>query len=165
MRFIGIDPGYSILGWAVIDDACTLIDFGVITTEKDIPFDERLLHIHTALNTICETFKPDTAAIERIFFQKNTKTAIEVAKVIGVIILSLKLKAIHYEEYTPPQVKLAITGYGKATKEQMQIMMKRLFNISRLPDPDDAADALALALCHSCRYNSQLINRSSILNQ
>jgi len=162
MRFIGIDPGYNILGWAVIENASTLIDFGVITTSKDTPFDERLLQIHKSLINLFNTFHPDSAAIEKVFFQKNTKTAIEVAKVIGVIILTLKMKGILFEEYTPPQIKLAITGYGKATKAQMQIMMKRLFNISHLPKPDDAADALALALCHSCKYRLPLINKIKI---
>ena len=151
MRILGIDPGYGILGWSVIEDNLKLVNYGTIRTEKELPFDERLLIIHKELNTIISEFKPDNAAIEKIFFQKNTKTAIDVAKVIGVVALTLKLSEISYAEYTPNQIKLAITGYGKADKAQVQEMIKRLLNIKEVPKPDDAADALAIAICHSCK--------------
>ena len=150
MKIIGLDPGYDILGWSVIDDKLTLIDYGTIKTDKTLPFDERLFHLYTQLNTILATFNPDTAAIERLFFQKNTKTAIDIAKTIGMLLLTLKLAGIQAYEYTPTQVKLAITGYGRATKNQIQLMIQKLMHIKESPQPDDAADALAIAICHSC---------------
>lgn len=151
MRIMGIDPGYGILGWSIIEDSLTIIDFGIITTEKCLPLEDRIHAIHNELNAIIKRCNPDTAAIEKLFFQKNTKTALEVSKVIGAVILTLRLAGIEFNEYTPTQVKMSITGYGRASKEQMQTMMMRLLNLREIPKPDDAADALAIAVCHSCK--------------
>jgi crossover junction endodeoxyribonuclease RuvC len=151
MRIMGIDPGYAILGWSIIEDSLRIIEYGVITTDKALPLEDRILVIHNNLNSIIARYKPETAAIEKLFFQKNTKTALEVTKVIGAVLLTLKLSGIQLGEYTPTQVKMSITGYGRASKEQMQTMMMRLLNMKEIPTPDDAADALAIAVCHSCK--------------
>jgi crossover junction endodeoxyribonuclease RuvC len=153
VRILGIDPGYGILGWSVIEKNQTLIDYGVIKTDSHLTIDDRLLEIHTRLIEIISLHKPECAAIEKLFFVKNITTGIDVAKTIGAVILTLKLHHINYNEYTPSQVKQAVTGYGRAGKEQMKFMIKSIFKLSELPTPDDAADALAIALCHSLRQN------------
>jgi crossover junction endodeoxyribonuclease RuvC len=151
VRILGIDPGYGILGWSVIDKNQKLIDFGIIETASDKKIDERILEIHTRLTEIITLHKPQCAAIEKLFFVKNVTTGIDVAKTIGAVILTLRLHGIDYHEYTPTQVKQAVTGYGRAGKEQVKFMMKSIFKLKELPTPDDAADALAIALCHSFR--------------
>lgn len=154
MRILGIDPGYNILGWSIIDKNQKLVDYGIIDTSPDKCLAERLLEIHNKLNGIILFHKPDCASIEKIFFTKNVKTAVDVAKTIGTIILTLKLNNIEYSEYTPSQVKQAVTGYGRADKEQMKLMIQSIFRMRETPQPDDAADALAVALCHSLRQGS-----------
>jgi len=149
VRILGIDPGYGILGWSVVESDLTLVDYGTIETSSLLSFDERLLQIHNALRKIIDEYSPEFAAVEKLFFQNNTTTAMDVAKAIGAVILTLKISDIGYEEYTPSQVKQAITGYGRAPKEQMQQMIKRIFGIREVPRPDDAADALAAAICHA----------------
>ncbi len=149
MKILGIDPGFAIVGWSVIDDAMKLIDFGAIETSPKLPLDERLYLIHSSLNEIISMYKPDVAAIERLFFSRNTTTAMDVARASGVIILTLRMSGLAFREYTPSQVKLALTGSGRATKEQMQTMVMRIFGMRELPQPDDAADAVAIAACHS----------------
>jgi crossover junction endodeoxyribonuclease RuvC len=151
VKILGIDPGFGIMGWAVIETGERLIDFGVITTSANQTIDERILVIHRSLDGIIHTHCPEVAAIEKLFFTKNIKTGIDVAKTIGAIILTLKLNNIHYSEYTPSQVKQAITGYARADKKQMKDMVKKIFKLPAPPEPDDAADALAIALCHSFR--------------
>ena len=111
--------------------------------------DDRLFVIHTRLGEIISLHAPESAAIEKLFFVKNITTGIDVAKTIGAVILTLKLRNIAYNEYTPSQVKQAVTGYGRAGKEQMKFMIKSIFKLKELPTPDDAADAIAIALCHS----------------
>lgn len=149
MRILGIDPGYGRLGWSIIDTDLRLIDYGVIETVSDDCFDDRLLSIHQKLQTIIERHRPDAAAIEKLYFARNTTTALDVAKAIGVVVLTIRLAGLCYQEYTPSQVKCALTGYGRATKEQMQKMIMMLFKLAEVPRPDDAADALAVATCHS----------------
>ena len=151
MKILGIDPGYGILGWSIIDSNQKLIDYGVIETESGLPIEQRLLDIHKKLLRLISLHKPDCAAIERLFFTKNIKTGMDVAKTIGVVILTLSLRDIGCHEYTPSQVKQAITGYGRADKNQMKFMIKSIFKMKDAPTPDDAADALAIALCHSLR--------------
>jgi crossover junction endodeoxyribonuclease RuvC len=151
VRILGIDPGYGILGWSVIEKDQKLIDFGVIETASDKKLDERLLEIHYRLLDIISLHKPQCAAIEKLFFTRNVTTGLDVAKTIGAVILTLRLHGIGYHEYTPTQVKQAVTGYGRAGKEQVKFMMKSIFKLKELPTPDDAADALAIALCHSFR--------------
>lgn len=147
-KILGIDPGYDIVGWSVLSNNFKVENYGVIKTSPSEDFDERLLAIHRGLNNIIEEFKPDCAAVEKVFFQKNVKTAIPVAKAVGVILLTLKLKGIGYIEYSPTEIKHSVTGYGKATKEQIHFMMKRLLKLDIIEGPDDAADALAIAICH-----------------
>jgi crossover junction endodeoxyribonuclease RuvC len=156
VRILGIDPGYGILGWAVIDYNQKLIDYGIIETGSDKRIEERLLDIHNKLNSIIGQYGPDTAGVEKLFLTKNMTTGLDVAKTIGAIILTLKLNNISYSEYTPSQVKQAITGYGRAGKDQMMLMIKTIFNMKELPVRDDAADALAIALCHSLRQKHTL---------
>ncbi len=148
MKILGIDPGYDIIGWSVLSDNFKVENYGVIKTTPGDEFDERLLQIHRSLLNIIEEFNPDCAAIEKIFFQKNVKTAIPVAKAVGVIILTLKLKGISYTEYSPTEIKHSVTGYGKAAKDQIYFMMKKLLKLEKIEGPDDAADALAIAICH-----------------
>jgi len=148
LRILGIDPGYDIVGWSVLDDGFKVENYGVIKTSPQDEFEERLLQIHRGLNNIIDEFNPHCAAIEKIFFQNNTKTAIPVAKAIGVIILTLKLKGISYSEYSPTEIKCSVTGYGKADKDQVYFMMRKLLKLESIEGPDDAADALAIAICH-----------------
>ncbi len=149
MRILGIDPGYGILGWAVIESDRTVHQYGTIETEKEKPLGDRLLDIHRGINYIIETFQPETVALEKLFFSRNTTTALDVARAIGVVILTIQMAGLEYSEYTPTQIKQAVTGYGKADKGQIQGMVKTLFGLKNIPKPDDAADALAIAACHS----------------
>ncbi len=151
MIILGIDPGYAILGWSVIKNDLTLIQYGTIESDSSEPFENRLLKIHNELSEIIERYKPDCVSMEKLFFQKNTKTAIDVAKVLGAVILTVTMLDITYFEYTPSQVKMALTGFGRASKEQIQHMVKTIFKLENVPKPDDAADALAIAACHSFR--------------
>ncbi len=155
MKILGIDPGYGRLGWAVVDSRQKLIDYGVIETCSKLKIDERLLEIHTRVTGIITLHKPSCAAVEKFFYTKNLTSGIDVARTIGAIILTLKLNDLSYCEYTPSQVKQAVTGYGRAGKEQMKFMIKSIFSMSELPSPDDAADALALALCHSLSQSAR----------
>lgn len=148
MKILGIDPGYDIVGWSILNNNFKVENYGVIKTSPGDDFDERLLNIHNGINNILEEFNPDCAAVEKIFFQKNVKTAIPVAKAVGVILLTLKLKGISYTEYSPTEIKHSVTGYGKASKDQIYFMMKKLLKLDKIEGPDDAADALAIAICH-----------------
>lgn len=149
MRILGIDPGYKNLGWSIIEKNQKIVDYGVIDTSSDKRIDERLLDIHTKLDAIITLYKPDCAAIEKLFFTKNIKTGMDVAKTVGAILLTLRINNIGYFEYTPSQVKQVVTGYGRADKAQMKFMIKSIFQMSDELQSDDAADALAIALCHS----------------
>jgi crossover junction endodeoxyribonuclease RuvC len=155
VRILGIDPGYGILGWSAIDNNMKIHGYGVVTTPAGESLDKRLLSIHRSLHEIILEFRPDVVAVEKLFFNKNSKTVIDVAKAIGVIMLTIRLTDADLFEYTPTQVKHAITGYGRATKQQIQVMMKKIFNIRELPKPDDAADALAIALSHALKAKNR----------
>ncbi|WGS65974.1 crossover junction endodeoxyribonuclease RuvC [Marinitoga aeolica] len=151
MRILGIDPGYGRIGYGVIEKTGNnfkLIDFGVIETDKKADLNARLLEIFDKLNNLIKDYNPDEAAVESLFFFKNVKTAIQVGEARGVILLALQKASIPIFEYTPYQVKQAITGYGRAEKGQIQRMLKVVFNLKKTPTPDDAADALAIAFCH-----------------
>jgi crossover junction endodeoxyribonuclease RuvC len=159
MRIIGIDPGYAIVGYGVIDydrGQFKTPAYGVIRTQPDDSFDRRLEEICLDLSAILDEYKPQYMALEKIFFTTNQKTAIDVAQARGVIILTAKTRGINIIEYTPLQVKSAVTGYGKAVKKQIQEMTMRILGLDALPKPDDAADALAVAIClaHSYRRTS-----------
>ncbi len=152
MRILGIDPGFAIVGFGVIDydgNKSKLVQNGVITTpaHKDNPI--RLKIIYDETKKIIQQYKPDALAIEELFFNTNVKTAIMVGQARGVLILSAQNHQIPTFEYTPLQVKQAVVGYGRAEKKQVQEMVKLLLNLPCIPKPDDAADALAVAICHA----------------
>ncbi len=149
MRVLGIDPGYNIIGYGVIEtDGCKVVDYGVITTPKTMSISERLHTIFKACNELMETFKPEQVAFEELFFNTNSTTAIPVAEARGVLIVACKEYTDKLFEYTPLQIKQALTGNGRAEKKQVQFMVKNILGLSAVPKPDDAADALAVALCH-----------------
>jgi crossover junction endodeoxyribonuclease RuvC len=159
MRIIGIDPGYAIVGFGIVEcESCQfqVIDYGSITTSKSLPMPQRLKEIYDDLFYILDKHKPHHMAIERLYFQNNQKTAIDVAEARGVILLAAQQFSIDIFEYTPLQVKQSITGYGKAVKTQMQEMTKRILHLDAIPKPDDAADALAMAICHGHSATSRL---------
>ncbi len=154
MIILGIDPGLATLGWGVIKKegaVSTVVDYGHISTAKGTPMADRLLEIHNDLTGLIEKFKPDEAAVEELFFYNNQKTAIDVAQARGVILLTLEQNRVTVAGYTPLEVKQALTNYGAADKRQVQDMVRILLNLKDIPKPDDAADALAIALCHSAR--------------
>ena len=149
MRILGIDPGFGILGWAVIEHTMKIVDYGSIETKAGLPIDERLFTIHAEVSSVIERYRPDKAVIEKLFFSKNITTAMDVSRACGVVLLAFRQHALPYEEVTPMQVKQCITGYGKADKKQIQTMVQKIFNLKEIPKPDDAADALAIASCFS----------------
>ncbi len=151
MIILGIDPGLATIGFGVISaekGVFKVIDYGVITTPKDESSAVRLKMIADGIDALIMRYKPDEIAIEQLFFAKNVKTALSVAEARGVIVLTAITKCGRLYEYTPNEIKVAITGYGGADKYQMQNMVKILLKLSDIPRPDDAADALAVALCH-----------------
>lgn len=152
MAVIGIDPGTALTGFGVVeenaDGSLTTIDFGVIETSKTECTAGRLRTIYSELEKILSLHKPESGGVERLFFQKNTKTAISVGQARGVILLALAQAGVEICEYNPVEIKQAITGYGQASKKQMQEMVKILLHLETIPKPDDAADALAIAICH-----------------
>lgn len=158
MKIIGIDPGTGLLGFGVIDVHGTkleLVDAGVIRTKVHQPLDERLVEIYESLQEIIEATKPGVMAIEKLFFAQNVTTAISVSHARGVAMLAGKQAGLEIAEYTPLQIKQALTGYGRATKPQMQEMVRLHLNLKDPPKPDDCADALAAAVMHghSVKYH------------
>ena len=151
MIILGIDPGYAIIGYGIIDSSKNnaVVDYGVITTPKEDSIAVRLENIEKSLIYILEKYKPEVVAIEELFFFKNQKTIIPVAEARGVTILTCRKYCKNIFEYTPLQIKQALTGQGRAEKQQVQFMVKTILGLSSIPKPDDAADALAVALCHS----------------
>lgn len=152
MLVIGIDPGTASTGYGLVneDSAGKLVpvDYGVIHTQPGYSLPERLLNIHQEMRRLLTLHRPETGAVEKLFFQRNVRTAMNVGQARGVILLALAESGIPVAEYTPSEVKQAISGYGGAAKNQMQQMVRLLLNLEVLPQPDDAADALALAICH-----------------
>ncbi len=151
MRILGIDPGYATIGYGIIEYdnfRFKTIAYGAVTTKPDKTFPDRLCDIYDDISTLLEMYKPDCLSIEKLFFNTNTTTAIDVAQARGVILLSAKKFGINIFEYTPLQVKQSITGYGRAEKHQVMEMVKNLLQLKSVPKPDDTADALALAICH-----------------
>ena len=151
MRILGIDPGYAIVGYGVVDyinGRFSPVGFGAITTPAGMPFPDRLLSIYRDVVTVIEKYKPEHLAIERLYFNTNTTTAIDVAQARGVILLAAVKCGVEIFEYTPLQVKQSITGYGKAEKHQVMEMVKSFLSLKSVPKPDDTADALAIAVCH-----------------
>ena len=150
MRILGIDPGYNIVGYGVIEtNGFKVVDYGVITTPKSMSMSSRLHTIFKATCELMETFKPDEVAFEELFFNTNATTAIAVSMARGALIVACKEYTNRLFEYTPLQIKQALTGNGRAEKKQVQFMVKNILGLSSVPKPDDAADALAVAICHS----------------
>lgn len=152
MRILGIDPGFAITGFSIIDyegNKFKLITSGAILTEAHTSFPLRLEQIYNQLNSIIVEYKPDAMAIEELFFNNNAKTAINVAQARGVILVTAKLNKIPIYEYTPLQVKQAVVGYGRADKMQVQRMVKMILNEENLPKLDDTTDSMAMAICHA----------------
>ena len=151
VRILGVDPGYAIVGFGIVEyDGINFrpIEYGAVLTEAHTPFNERLFAIHTDIEFIFEKYHPHCMAIEKLFFTTNQKTAIDVAQARGVTVLSAAKRCVPVFEYTPLQVKSAVVGYGKAEKKQVMEMTRQLLNLAQIPKPDDAADALAIAICH-----------------
>lgn len=159
MRILGIDPGLANVGYGIIDyseNDCKLLAYGVIKTASKESLGRRLAKIYAETRKLVEQFQPEAVALEQIFFAANLKTAVQVAQARGVIILATNEIGLSLHEYAPLQIKLAITGYGRSEKERMQKMVKDILHLTGARIPDDAADALAAALCHahSLKYKS-----------
>ncbi len=166
MRILGIDPGVATIGFGLID-ACRsgqrLLQYGVITTPAGLPLSNRLFQISRDMCQLLDAFHPDEAAIEELFFSKNITTGIAVAHGRGVILLEIEKAGVPVYEYTPMQVKQAVVGYGGAEKKQVMLMTQRLLKMKAVPRPDDAADALAVAICHG-RSATSLLNTERVFD-
>ncbi len=152
MRIMGIDPGLAIVGFGILDQKgnnLEPVDFGCIKTESNLQLSTRLKQIYDACSFIIEEHQPDIVAIEKIFFNRNVTTAFSVGQARGVIMLAIEEAGLPISEYTPLQVKNAVVGYGQAEKKQIQEMVKMLLSLPRIPQPDDVADALAIAICEA----------------
>lgn len=151
MRILGIDPGYAILGYGIVDivgNKFSVVDYGAITTDPSMDMPSRLVKLFDGLTELISAFKPDEASIEELFFNSNAKTAILVGEARGVAVLACAKGNLKINEYTPLQIKQALVGYGRADKTQVQFMVKTMLNLKEVPKPDDTADALAAAICH-----------------
>ena len=157
MITIGIDPGLGTTGYGIVkleeDGSFTTLDFGVILTPTKQPMATRLLVLFDEMTQLLDTHQPDVAAVEKLFFARNITTAISVGQARGEAMLALAKAGLEVIEFSPPEIKQAVTGYGNAAKRQIQIMVQSLLNLDELPKPDDAADGLAVALCHLQRAN------------
>ena len=159
MIILGIDPGYAILGWGVIEKTGNhfrTIDYGAVTTDKDMEMPDRLEALYNGLREIIEEYRPEEASIEKLFFNTNTTTAISVGQARGVAILACVKGGLKVAEYTPLEIKQALVGYGRADKQQVQFMVKTMLNLAAIPKPDDTADALAAAICHGHSADNRL---------
>lgn len=155
MLVLGIDPGTAITGYGLVSDEKgkkSLIDYGVIRTPAGMDMPSRLCKINRELNSLISRYNPDAAAIEELFYQKNSKTVISVAQGRGVAMMTAAAAGLYVAEYTPLQVKQSVVGYGNADKKQVQLMVKHILGMDTMPRPDDAADALAVAICHLHSY-------------
>ena len=159
MRILGIDPGYAIMGYGILDykgNRFTPVEYGSITTEAHTPNEERLLTLYTELSRIIEEYRPDEAAIEELFYNTNATTAIMVGEARGMALLACAQNCVKISEYTPLQIKSSLTGYGRADKKQVQTMVKMILGLASVPKPDDTADALAAAICHAHHAASRI---------
>ena len=151
MRILGIDPGYAIVGWGAVDLAharYTAVAYGAVTTPAGLPFPQRLEQIYDEISLCLTQTAPDAMAVEKLYFQNNKTTGIDVAQARGVILLAARQHRVPVFEYTPLQSKTVVTGYGQAHKPQVMEMTRRLLRLEQVPRPDDTADALAVAICH-----------------
>ena len=159
MRILGIDPGIAIVGFGLIESnrgSVRMLQYGAVTTEAGLPLATRLVQIENDMTALIAQLKPDEIAVEELFFSKNITTGIAVAHGRGVILCTAERLGVPIFEYTPMQVKQAVAGYGLADKKQVMDMTKRLLKLKAVPKPDDAADALAIAICHARRATSLL---------
>ena len=158
MVILGIDPGYAIVGWGVIEyehSRFRVLGYGAITTNADTPFPQRLESIYNDMCYVFEKYKPSVMSMEKLFYNSNQKTVIDVAQARGVITLCAQMHNKDIFEYTPLQVKQSVTGYGRAEKKQVMEMTRSILGLASVPKPDDTADALALAICHAhCNASS-----------
>ncbi|MDD6161045.1 MAG: crossover junction endodeoxyribonuclease RuvC [Oscillospiraceae bacterium] len=162
MLILGIDPGYAIVGFGLVESHGArqrMVACGAINTPAGVRLPARLLQIHTDLEELIGKFRPDALAIEELFFNQNVTTGIGVAQARGVILMTAEKMGLPIYEYNPSQVKQAVVGYGKAEKKQVMDMTKRILGLAAVPKPDDAADAVAIALCHARSATSLLPNR------
>lgn len=162
MRILGIDPGYAIVGYGVVDKTATgyrAVEYGAVTTDADTLFEERLRLVYEGICQIIDRARPDAISLEQLFYYSNQTTVIYVAEARGVILLAARQRDVPVYEYTPMQVKLAVTGYGKAVKKQVQEMSRRLLGLATVPKPDDTADALAMAICHGNSFAARMYGR------
>lgn len=151
LRVLGIDPGTAIVGWAIIEENkgnTKALAYGHIETSPKKKTSQRLCEIAKDIDDIIKKYNPDEASVEDLFFFKNLKTVMKVSQARGAILLTLEQNCVNIFEYTPLQIKQALTGYGRAEKKQIQIMVKKILNLKEIPKPDDTADAIAIALCH-----------------
>ncbi len=161
MVILGIDPGYAIVGWGVVEynaNKFKAIEYGSIMTPAHTDFKERLEKIFIDLNAIINRNRPDAVSMEKLFYNNNAKTAIDVAQARGVTSLAIQLHKLELFEYTPLQVKQSVTGYGRAEKKQVQEMTRIILNLKSVPQPDDTADALAIAICH-CHASGSILGQ------
>ena len=163
MVVLGLDPGIAILGYGAVRQYGSIlkpVDYGVVTTPSDMDTPNRLVNIYDAVGELIDRLRPDAVSVEELFFNKNAKTAIIIGQARGVMVLAAAKKGIPVFEYTPLQVKQAVVGYGRAQKFQVQQMVKMILGLKDIPKPDDAADALAISVCHiNCmEYNNKLDN-------
>lgn len=159
MIILGVDPGYAIIGYGVVryeKNHYMTLDYGAVTTPAKTDFSLRLGMVYDGIAEVIERWKPDALAAEQLFFNSNTTTAIDVAQARGVILLAAQKHGVPVFQYTPLQVKQAVVGYGRAEKSQVMEMTRLLLNLSRVPKPDDTADALAIAICHAHTSGSQI---------
>ena len=166
MRILGIDPGYAIVGYGLVEakfGRYRPLEYGAVTTRAGVEFELRLKEIYEGMTELLARFQPEAAAVEKLYFTNNKTTGIGVAEARGVILLTLSQANVPLFEYTPMQVKQAVTGYGKALKPQVQEMTRRLLKLREVPKPDDTADALAMAICHGQAAGSAL--RRDLLEQ
>lgn len=165
MLVLGLDPGTATTGYGLVEAEGgreKMIRYGTIKTAANLPMELRLLKIYRELNAILDEFQPDAVAIEELFHQKNAKTVITVAQSRGVLLLAAAARDLEMAEYTPLQVKQAVCGYGNAEKKQVQIMVQKILRMEQIPKPDDAADALAIAICHLHSYRLNRLNKSGV---
>lgn len=160
MRIIGIDPGYAIMGYGILDyngNKFKTVTYGSIETDAGVPMPERLNTLYTQLDSIIREYQPEEASIEELFFNNNAKTAIMVGEARGIALLACERNGVKISEYTPLQIKQSLVGFGRAEKKQVQQMVKMILNLKEVPKPDDTADAVAAAICHAHSRNSRVM--------
>lgn len=161
MRTLGIDPGTAIMGWGIVEEdgsgGLRMVGYGVLTTPKELALPQRLQLLHRGLSAVLESYRPETAGVEELFFGKNVNTAIAVGHARGVALLAIADAHIPIQVYKPSEIKQAVAGYGNADKKQMQEMVRLTLGLDTIPKPDDAADALATAICHA--YTGPILAR------